>query len=185
VRAGPSGWEKQGCSYWAATESQNLVFQPSRIFPSRPAAGDVGGSGCGGCGRAGWIEVSGPVTAEGLAGILGLAPADILDSLIRLEGEGLVLRGFFSDSGEEEFCDRRILARIHRATIAHLRREIDPVPAAVFLRFLIRNGSMRHRGTQACGRTRRSWRLLINSRGFETAAAAWEGGNPAGENHRL
>ena len=34
------------------------------------------------------------------------------------------------------WCDRRLLARIHRYTLDRLRREIEPVTAAQFLRFL-------------------------------------------------
>ena len=57
--------------------------------------------------------------------------------LLALESEGVVLRGWFSPGGtSEEWCDRRLLARIHRATLQRLRAEIQPVSPADFMRFL-------------------------------------------------
>ena len=57
--------------------------------------------------------------------------------LLALEAEGAVLRGWFSPGGvEEEWCDRRLLARIHRATLQRLRAEIQPVSPSDFMRFL-------------------------------------------------
>ncbi|HIM38274.1 MAG TPA: DEAD/DEAH box helicase, partial [Dehalococcoidia bacterium] len=88
----------------------------------------------------GWVECSGPVTASGLAGALGLELSNVTYALAQLENEGLVLRGHFTPNmgaqGEDEFCDRRILARIHRATIGGLRKEVEPVTPAQFMRFL-------------------------------------------------
>ena len=85
----------------------------------------------------GWAECTGPITSRQLADTLGLPQSDVDFAMAQLESEGLVLRGRFTpDAGEEEFCDRRILARIHRSTIGRLRREIEPVSPADFLRFL-------------------------------------------------
>ncbi len=87
----------------------------------------------------GWVECSGPVTATRLAGTLGLEVGDVSYALAQLENEGLALRGRFTpalNQEEEEFCDRRILARIHRATIDRLRKEVEPVTPAQFVRFL-------------------------------------------------
>ena len=85
----------------------------------------------------GWAECSGPFSSPGLARTLGLARTDIDYALAQLEHEGLVLRGQFTPGGvDEEFCDRRILARIHRATIGRLRKEVEPVSPAEFVRFL-------------------------------------------------
>jgi len=149
--------------YWAATEAVELapVFQGGAAGPDQlvPAI-------------RGWIEVSGPVSVTELAGILGFPEDDVRGALIHLEGEGLVLRGFFSGKGAEEFCDRRILARIHRATIAHLRREIEPVPSATFLRFLFEWQHVAP-GTQLEG-LNGVLETIEQLQGFETAAAAWE-----------
>jgi ATP-dependent Lhr-like helicase len=121
----------------------------------------------------GWVEVSGPLTAAGLAETLGFDAADVRAALIHLEGEGLVLRGSFTAAAAgEEFCDRRILARIHRATIAHLRREIEPVPAGVLLKFLL---SWQHlsSGARLEGETG-VLEVIEQLQGFEAAAGAWE-----------
>src|SRR5262245_56452713 len=60
------------------------------------------------------LEVLGPITA----------PEDAL--LLALEGQGRILRGRFSSS-DLQWCDRLLLARIHRYTLNRLRAEIEPV----------------------------------------------------------
>ncbi len=85
----------------------------------------------------GRIEVSGPVSAVDLARTLSLSNSEIDAALRALEAEGFVLRGkFHPGSTEQEWCDRRLLARIHRLTIDRLRAEIQPVSAQDFYRFL-------------------------------------------------
>jgi ATP-dependent helicase Lhr and Lhr-like helicase len=120
----------------------------------------------------GWMEVCGPVTANELSCILGFLPEDVVAALIHLESEGLILRGCFQEKGEEEFCDRRILARIHRATLVHLRREIEPVPGATFIRYLFEWQHVES-GLQLAGESG-VLEAIDQLQGFETAAAAWE-----------
>jgi ATP-dependent helicase Lhr and Lhr-like helicase len=85
----------------------------------------------------GRLEVSGPVTASSLADTLNLARSEVDAALLALEAEGFVLRGrFCPDASEQEWCDRRLLARIHRLTIDRLRAEIQPVTPHEFYRFL-------------------------------------------------
>ena len=93
----------------------------------------------------GWLESTGPVTAPAMAERLALPLALVEAALARLEGEGQVLRGRFTAAAAEngsgavvEWCNRRVLARIHRLTIGSLRREIEPVSTADFVRFLLR-----------------------------------------------
>ena len=89
----------------------------------------------------GWLESTGPVTASALADRVALPRPLVEAGLTRLEGEGQVLRGRFTagaGDGEVEWCNRRVLARIHRLTIGSLRREIEPVSTADFIRFLHR-----------------------------------------------
>ncbi len=127
----------------------------------------------------GWMQHLGPTDAASLAARLGLPPATIDDTLLRLEGTGAILRGQFTDSGvgrtfrsADEWCDRRLLARIHRLTVGRLRREIEPVTAAQFMRWLLRwqhaapgSGLIGERGLlQAIGQLQ----------GFEAPASAWE-----------
>ena len=85
----------------------------------------------------GRMEVSGPVTVGQLQTILSLSSSEIEAGLLGLESEGFVLRGKFQPgTTEQEWCDRRLLARIHRLTIDRLRAEIQPVSAQDFYRFL-------------------------------------------------
>ena len=85
----------------------------------------------------GRLEGLGPVTPVALAAPLGLEADDVGAALIALEVEGFVLRGRFTPGGNaEEWCDRRLLARIHHYTVRRLRSEIEPVAARDFLRFL-------------------------------------------------
>jgi ATP-dependent Lhr-like helicase len=155
--------------FWAAVEHRDLV---ERLLKPEDAPADDSKDPLVALIR-GWVEVSGPFTTSALAQLLGLPVPEIRNALIRLEGEGLVLRGFFTDvRQEEEFCDRRILARIHRATIAHLRREIEPVPASIFLTFL---ADWQHvaAGSQVAG-DHGVLEAVEQLQGYETAAAAWE-----------
>ena len=132
----------------------------------------------------GWLESSGPRRARGLAEALAAPRAVIDGALARLEGEGQVLRGRFSPDGAPpgaasgddgdalEWCNRRVLARIHRLTLGRLRREIEPVTAADFVRFLARwqhvaPGARLH---GAAGLLQ----VLRQLQGYETSAAAWE-----------
>jgi len=95
-------------------------------------------------------------------------------ALAALEGEGFVLRGRFSPGlGETEWCERRLLARIHRATLDRLRREIEPVAQADFVRFLLSwqrlDPDGRAEGADSLAA------LVAQLEGFEAAASAWEG----------
>lgn len=83
------------------------------------------------------LEGLGPVTVVQLALPLAVEPAKIEMALLSLEQEGFVVRGHFTHpDGEVEWCERRLLARIHRYTQNRLRKEIEPVTRADFMRFL-------------------------------------------------
>ena len=86
----------------------------------------------------GWVDCIGPFTVNELSLTLGLPGEDVSYALASLENEGVVLRGSYRQGMEDqEFCDRRILARIHRSTVDSLRSQIEPVSAATFIRFLL------------------------------------------------
>ena len=86
----------------------------------------------------GRMEVCGPMTVTNLESLVGLPRSEIDAGLLGLESEGFVLRGkFHPDATEQEWCDRRLLARIHRLTIDRLRAEIQPVSPQDFCRFLL------------------------------------------------
>ena len=142
--------EYDGVAYWAAAERLSLLspIYPDAVFvPEPPAHLLESPSHSGDTIREdniysvlrGWVECSGPLTASEIARSLGVPQDDIVYALGQLENEGVVLRGSFrTEVSEEEFCDRRILSRIHRSTIDTLRREVEPVAPASFMRFLLR-----------------------------------------------
>ena len=123
----------------------------------------------------GHSEVRGPFTPSGLALRTGLEAKDVARGLQQVEASGFVLRGRFTpgrEGDEDEFCDRRLLARIHRETLDRLRREIDPVSAQDFMRFLLRWQHLAP-GTQLAGR-RGVRQAVAQLGGFEAPAASWE-----------
>jgi ATP-dependent Lhr-like helicase len=118
------------------------------------------------------------VTAEGLARSAGVKRGAVDVALAALEGEGFVLRGRFTPGlgpnlDQLEWCERRLLARIHRYTLDRLRREIEPVTQTDFVRFLLAwqrvEPDERMEGPQSVQA------LLEQLEGFEAAAAGWEG----------
>src|SRR2546429_1175005 len=87
----------------------------------------------------GRLETVGPTTTSELACALGVPVPDVEFALGELEQEGFVRRGRFTPGvAVVEWCERRLLARIHRYTLDRLRKEIEPVTAADFMRFLFR-----------------------------------------------
>ena len=121
----------------------------------------------------GRMEVCGPITAPELANVLLLQQSEIVAALVALEAEGFVLRGkFHPDAVEQEWCDRRLLARVHRLTIDRLRAEIQPVSAQDFYRFLFawQRADRKHRveGFESLQS------VLDQLDGCELALAAWE-----------
>ena len=115
----------------------------------------------------------GPTSAARLAADLGLPSCDVEAALLRLEGEGYVLRGSFTGEGAGlEWCERRLLARIHRYTLSRLRREIRPVERADFLRYLIEWHRMRE-GDRPSGAAALV-EVIRRLAGFAAPASAWE-----------
>ncbi|HYK54575.1 MAG TPA: DEAD/DEAH box helicase [Candidatus Eremiobacteraceae bacterium] len=122
----------------------------------------------------GWMESTGPTTATALADRLALSASAIEDSFGRLEMHGQVFRGSFTPGldSKDEWCNRRVLARIHRTMLATLRREIEPVSAAVHERFL---DVWQHlaAGTQLHG-VAGTLAAIKQLQGLEFPAASWE-----------
>ncbi len=121
----------------------------------------------------GHAETAGVATPAQFAARCGLTPVDADRGLRQLEARGHVLRGRFTPGTEEdEFCERRLLARIHRYTLDSLRREIDPVSKQDYMRFLLR-WQWLDPGSRAEGRA--GLRQVIHRlRGFEAPAGVWE-----------
>src|SRR5439155_14357869 len=150
----------------------------------------------------GWMGHLGPVTATALSGLLGISAGEIEKALLRLEASGAILRGNFTGRWErpaneeanetsgivelrstgrarapvptwpQEWCDRRLLARIHRLTVATLRKQIEPVTPAQFMRWLLRWQNVAP-GSQMQGE-RATLEVLRRLQGFEIPANAWE-----------
>ncbi len=115
----------------------------------------------------------GPVTVETLAASLRLPAGDIDLALIALETEGYVMRGRFTPGSDEtEWCERHLLARIHRYTVNRLRREIEPVAPRDFMRFLFEWQRVAP-GAQVSGPDALV-AILTQLEGYEAAASAWE-----------
>ncbi len=135
----------------------------------------------------GWMSHLGPTTAPQLAETLGIPASEISTALLRMEASGTVLRGNFRGTAQRagvpalhqpdttpgtEWCERRLLARIHRLTVATLRKQIEPVTAAQFMQWLLRWQHVAA-GTQVVGE-RGTLEVLRQLQGFEIPANAWE-----------
>jgi ATP-dependent Lhr-like helicase len=153
---------------WVATERRTL-FEPT-LPSSEEALTEI---------VRGRLEGLGPVTARAVADSLGVRVAQVNAALGQLQADGFALRGQFTPGAmeegsrvEEEWCERRLLARIHRYTVKRLRAEIEPVQARDFLRFLLEWQRVlpeaRMQGSDAVAA------VLGQLEGFEAPASAWE-----------
>ena len=119
------------------------------------------------------MPLLGPVTVADLADSLAVSADETGSALLALESDGVVLRGRFSPGVDEiEWCDRSLLARIHRYTLHRLRAEIEPVTAADFVRFLFRWQHVDPATKLAGPDGLREIVAMLD--GFELPAAAWE-----------
>ena len=122
----------------------------------------------------GRLEAVGPVSVPALAESFSLPVNQIEIALAKLEGEGFAMQGQFTpeSAGAPEWCSRRLLARIHRYTLNRLRKEIEPVSPADFMRFLFvwQKVSPDHKveGPQSVAA------ILDQLEGFEAPAGSWE-----------
>jgi ATP-dependent Lhr-like helicase len=181
-----------GRTFWVAAERRSLAvlayafadpaatFSPDLVEPERrrAAAWTDGESAVAELVRA-RMGICGPTTAPALAGQLALPAADVEAALARVEQAGAIMRGQFAHlpgepgpTGLTQWCDRRLLARIHRRTVDGLRKGIEPAPVADFIRFLL---SWQHArpGAQLHGREGVR-EVIAQLQGFEAAAGAWE-----------
>jgi len=136
----------------------------------------------------GWMMHLGPTTASEIGALLGIPPADVEKALLRIEASGAVLRGKFrpgqirdtlgtrgsttQPAPEIEWCERRLLARIHRLTVATLRKQIEPVTAAQFMNWLLRWQHIAP-GSQVRGE-HGTLEVIRQLQGFEIPANTWE-----------
>lgn len=136
----------------------------------------------------GWLMNLGPVNSRQLAERAALSVSDVERALVKIESRGAVLRGVFTHSATEpgetgtaggiaphthiEWCERGLLARIHRLTIAIIRKQIEPVSAAQFMSWLF---SWQHvaPGSQLVMQ-HGTLEVLKQLQGFEVGANSWE-----------
>ena len=188
------GGERDGQRLWFAAEhlpAVELLYPDARIEPALDLP-DGATLPCADRDDArrlllrGHSEVRGPMTASVLGALLALRDVDVDRGFRQLEASGFILRGRFTpgtvtpglrgspgaEGDEDEFCDRRLLARIHRLTLDRLRREIDPVTAQDYMRFLLRWQHLAP-GSQLEGRggVREA---VAQLQGFEAPASSWE-----------
>jgi ATP-dependent Lhr-like helicase len=175
VRAAPD------VELWCAVERRpglELLFPGAAVRPdhrSPIAAAPLDRDGAAADMVRGHLEHRGPSTVADLARATGLPEGDVAIAVAWLEGKGFAFRGHFTTAdGPEEFCARRLLARIHHYTQKRLRREIEPVTARDFMRFLLRWQHVAS-GTQREGRLG-VLAVVEQLQGFELAAGAWERG---------
>ncbi|MGH2843875.1 MAG: Lhr family helicase, partial [Solirubrobacteraceae bacterium] len=130
----------------------------------------------------GWLQVLGPTTAARLAAIVDLPPGSLHQALLAMEMQGLAMRGVFEHPKpaqdapfEIEWCERRILGRIHRLTLRSLRQRTEPVALNVFMRWLLdwqhlapTDGAAKLTGEEGV------LAAIEQLEGYEAPAAEWE-----------
>ncbi|MGD0962553.1 MAG: DEAD/DEAH box helicase [Candidatus Acidiferrales bacterium] len=173
----------EGATFWVAAERAKqfaLIFPSAhfeRALPELAESATTRGDALFAI-VTGWITHSGPVTAGELANLLRVETAEIEKALLRLEASGSALRGNFTGNSanqaatETEWCDRRLLARIHRITVGTLRKQVEPVNPAQFMRWLLRWQHVAPE-TQVLGE-RGTLEVLQQLQGYEAPANAWE-----------
>jgi ATP-dependent Lhr-like helicase len=172
-----------GANFWVAAErlkSARLLYPESTTAPEiddydRTATSDQETAATETL--RGWLESSGPQTQSGLSQRFALPTGVMEAALLRLEAEGQILRGRFTSAASQhgteiEWCNRRVLARIHRLTLGRLRREIEPVNARDFMRFLYHWQHLKP-GTQLHGPDG-ALHIIKQLQGYEISAAGWE-----------
>jgi len=168
-----------GATYWVAAERADAFNQifPSAIFDTplpKLLAAETSQADAQLAMVTGWMAHCGPVSAIRLAGVVGIPIPDVDKALLRLETSGVVLRGKFTDpaSDETEWCERRLLARIHRLTLGQLRKQVESVTPAQFMNWLFRWQHIAP-SSQLLGE-RGLLEGLRQLQGFEAPANSWE-----------
>jgi len=127
----------------------------------------------------GWLGVLGPVTARSLGSQLGLQAGEVWKALLLLESSGTILRGVFEGHAtttvtdeDVEWCERRLLQRIHKRTLGALRKQIEPVAPAAYMRWVLQWQHVAPQ-TQLAGE-QGVLEAVRGLEGFEAPAIEWE-----------
>ncbi|HNC92527.1 MAG TPA: DEAD/DEAH box helicase [Solirubrobacterales bacterium] len=106
--------------------------------------------------------------------------ADPTPALKQLEAGAALVRGEIRPGGtEREWCDAEVLRRVRRASLAHLRQEVEPADGAAYARFLASwQGIDRHRPLRRDARpgagTDRLREILVPLQGVALTQSVWE-----------
>ncbi|MDQ2833855.1 MAG: DEAD/DEAH box helicase [Acidobacteriota bacterium] len=173
-----------GVPYWVATERLAYVdalfaelrdARSSTHTETSPVSHEDALSGC----VQGWLQILGPVTAQSFGRSLNLNPASVFQAFLQMEMQGLLMRGVFEHPAPQEgmdhdieWCERRILQRIHRRATATLRKQVESVSPAVYMRWVL---TWQHVApqTQLSGEEG-VFEALRQLEGFEAPAIEWE-----------
>ncbi len=162
-----------GQQCWIATERLVLV---QALWSDTAGADAVRDEGLKKCVQ-GWIQILGPLTANQFARDLSLNAASVYQQFVALEAQGLLMRGMFerpaaTDELNIEWCERRILQRIHKLTIGTRRRQVEPVSPSAFMNWLL---GWQHLAPQAQLAGEEGLLEVLNKlEGFEAPAVEWE-----------
>lgn len=158
---------RSGASWWVSVERRDWFEAAVNGTSSAVETEDAYATAI-----AGWMLYLGPATAEDLAGRLHLNQRDVDNALLKIEARGEILRGNFATVSDIEWCERRLLARIHRMTLGELRRQIEPVSGAEFYRWLFEWQHVAP-GTQVAAE-RGTMEVISQLAGYEAPSSAWE-----------
>jgi ATP-dependent helicase Lhr and Lhr-like helicase len=157
-----------GSPCWAATERMEFATILNSISSTSQAVDQS---------VRGWLQVSGPLTANILACFFGIEPATVHQVFLTMENQGLVMQGAFrhpatTKTYDIEWCERRILQRIHQLTRSTLRKQVEAVTPQVFLRWLL---EWQHLTPQSkLSGEDGLFQALSQLEGFEAPAIEWE-----------
>jgi ATP-dependent Lhr-like helicase len=129
----------------------------------------------------GWMALLGPATARSLSKMLGIQASEAWKQVLQLEVAGVLMRGCYEQpiapgiethDHDVEWCDRRLLQRIHKRTVGALRKAVEPVTPSIYMQWLL---SWQHVAPQTQlsgeGGVLKALRCL---EGFEAPAIEWE-----------
>jgi ATP-dependent Lhr-like helicase len=125
----------------------------------------------------GWLQILGPTTAADFAALLNLNPSEVFKAFLAMEMQGILMRGAFehpaaTDNHEIEWCERRILQRIHRLTLGARRKQVEAVSPAVYMQWLLQ---WQHLAPQSqLAGEEGVLEALRQLEGFEAPAIEWE-----------
>ncbi len=168
-----STFDCKGSPCWVATERLPLAEVLWRDPAPESIVRDEGIKKC----VQGWMQILGPMTAAGFAALLSLEAKLVFQAFIAIEVQGLLMRGVFENQAtaedlDIEWCERRLLQRIHKLTVGMRRRSVEPVSQQNFMRWLLH---WQHLAPQSqLGGEEGLLQVLSQLEGFEAPAVEWE-----------